>query len=229
MSRYDSLGDRMKGYENVSRHYLMRRTPVVLRLDGKAFHSYTKNFDKPYSKPLHDIRKEVLSRLCKSIQGAVIGYAQSDELSIILKDWQSLETSAWFDNGLQKIVSVTASMCTANWNYLAWRDNLTSKMAMFDCRAFNIPREEVTNYLLWRQQDWERNSIQMLAQSLYSHKQLQGKSCPQLVAMIEEEHGIVWGNLESWKKQGEWWLEGEEINYDFLVKNNRESLDGIVA
>jgi tRNA(His) 5'-end guanylyltransferase len=229
MSRYDSLGDRMKGYENISRHYLMRRTPVVIRLDGKAFHSYTKNLDKPYSEALHTIRQEVLERLCKSLQGAVIGYAQSDELSIILKDWQSLETSAWFDNNLQKIVSVTSSMCTANWNYLAHWKNLTTKLAMFDCRAFNIPKEEVANYLLWRQQDWERNSIQMLAQSLYSHKQLQNKSCAQLVTMFEQEHGIVWGNLESWKKQGEWWVDGELIEGDFLVKNNRELLDGIMA
>lgn len=224
-----SLGDRMKGYENVNRNYLMKRVPVIVRLDGKAFHTYTKKCDKPFDQNLHEIRLKTLKYLCENVQGCIIGYSQSDEISLVLKDFETFTTSAWFDYNIQKIVSVTASMCTMAWNtaaheYANWR-KLTPD-ALFDSRAFNLPKEEVVNYLIWRQQDWERNSVQMLAQSLYSHKQLHGKSCKILVAMIEEDHGIVWGNLECWKKQGEIWVDGELGSGIF--KDNRKNLEAII-
>jgi len=223
-----SLGDRMKGYENVNRNYLMKRTPVIIRLDGKAFHTYTRGCDKPYDEQLHEVRKNTLQYLCENIQGCIIGYSQSDELSLVLKDWQTFTTSAWFDNNLQKIVSVSASMCTMFWNrqanlFVNW--NKIEPNAVFDSRAFNVPREEVVNYLIWRQQDWERNSVQMLGQSLYSQKQLHGLSCPQIITKVEEGHGIIWGNLEPWKKQGEVWIKDIGIVPDFIFKNNREMLE----
>jgi tRNA(His) guanylyltransferase len=227
-----SLGDRMKGYENVNRNYLMKRTPVIIRLDGKAFHTYTKDCDRPFDPNLHDIRQNALDYLCKNIQGAIIGYSQSDELSIVLKDWQTFTTSAWFDNNIQKICSVSASMCTMLWNieagaYKNWEK--VSPNAVFDSRVFNVPKEEVVNYLLWRQQDWERNSVQMLAQSLYSHKQIQGISNDALVGKIEQEFGIVWGNLESWKKQGEVWIKDLGLVENCLFKNEREQLEKLIG
>lgn len=193
------LGDRMKGYENISRHKLMRRTPVIIRLDGKCFGSYTKNCDRPYDEDLHNIRYNTMQYLVDNIQGCILGYSQSDEISLVLKDWQTLQTDAWFDNNLQKICSITASMTTAYWNNFTNRnwyedseDNQKfTQLAMFDSRAWNLPKEEVVNYLVWRQQDNERNSVQMLAQSLYSHKELQGLSCPKLITKIEEDHGII--------------------------------------
>lgn len=234
-----SLGDRMKGYENVNRNYLMKRTPVIIRLDGKSFHTYTRGCDKPYDTQLHEVRKSTLQYLCENIQGCIIGYSQSDELSLVLKDWQTFTTSAWFDNNLQKIVSVSASMCTMKWNSNVIKENYFPYLggymetegqtllpnAVFDSRAFNVPREEVVNYLIWRQQDWERNSVQMLGQSLYSQKQLQGLSCPQIITKVEEEHGIVWGNFEPWKKQGEVWIKDIGIVPDFIFKDNREMLE----
>ncbi len=228
MTTKKSLGDRMKGYENIPRHYLMKRTPVIIRLDGKAFHTYTRSCKKPYDVSLHYTRSCVLEYLCTNIQGVIIGYAQSDEISLVLKDWQTYNTSAWFDNNLQKLVSVSASMCTMKWNSIASICGPLSPNAMFDSRAFNLPKEEVVNYLIWRQQDWERNSIQMLAQSFYSPKQMHGVNCAQLVTKVEQEHGVIWGNLEPWKKQGEVWLPGGLIHEGYLFKDNRTDLDNLL-
>lgn len=219
-----SLGDRMKGYEHVNRNFLIKRMPVVIRLDGKAFHTYTKDLDRPYSTCLYDARRATLEYLCNNIQGVLIGYSQSDEISLVLKDWTTLKTQSWFDGNLQKICSISASMCTMEWNNIAYDTLSLGNTALFDSRVFNLPKEEVVNYLLWRQQDWERNSVQMLAQSLYAHKELQGKSCPELVTKIEEEFGIIWGNLEPWQKQGEVWFDGA-IQEDFLFKENRALLE----
>ncbi|ULG01483.1 hypothetical protein phiA019_0138 [Aeromonas phage phiA019] len=205
-----SLGDRMKKYEKVAKTNLMQRTPVIIRLDGKAFHTYTKNCDKPFDQDLHNIRKEVLEYLCENIQGCVLGYSQSDEITLVLKDWYTYSSQAWFDNSVQKLCSISASMATAMWNSLVYKYKLQDKfsgLAVFDARCFNIPINEVVNCLIWRQQDWERNSVQMLARSFYSQKQCHGKSCKDLVTKIEEEQGVVWGNLATWQKRGEFWFD----------------------
>lgn len=224
-----SLSDRMKVYERVPSTKLIARTPVIIRLDGKAFHTYTRGMDKPFDKDLHVVRKEVLNNLCDNIQGALFGYSQSDEISIVLKDWETFTTSSWFDSKVQKLCSVSASMATAYWQQesslldserVEGCDKFSNKTALFDSRCFNLPREEVLNYLIWRQQDWERNSVQMIAQSLYSHKSLQNKSCKTLITMLEEEHGIVWGELPSWQKRGEYWEKGEGIIECPLFKNS---------
>jgi tRNA(His) 5'-end guanylyltransferase len=217
-----SLGDRMKSYERVTRTNLMRRTPVVIRLDGKAFHTYTHGMEKPFSQTLSDVRKETLDYLCNSVQGCVLGYSQSDELSLVLKDWNKFNTSAWFDNNIQKITSISASMCTMKFNKLMTSKGY-DKEALFDSRVFNLPIEEVPNYLIWRQQDWERNSVQMLARSKYSQKECHKKSCKNLITMLEEDYNIVWGNIPVHQKQGEIWFEGK-IQEDFIFKDNRERL-----
>lgn len=217
-----SLGDRMKTYEKVSAIKLMRRTPVIIRLDGKAFHTYTRDMDKPFDKDLSEVRYQTVKMLVDNVQGCVLGYSQSDEISLLLKDWDTFQSQAWFDNKLQKIVSVVASMCTAYWqqncNLLdgertSGSDKFAGKTALFDARAFNVPKEDVVNYFLWRQIDWERNSIQMLAQSVYSHKQLQGVSCKELVTKLEDEKGIIWGNLHPVQKLGETYVKGSDETY----------------
>lgn len=161
-----------------------------------------------------------------------MGYSQSDEISLILKDWQTFNTSAWFDNNIQKITSISASMCTAKWNNLRalLRDKTPlSDMALFDARTWNVPREEVVNYLIWRQQDWERNSVQMLAQSFYSQKRLHGVNAKDMITLVEQEQGIIWGELENWKKQGEFYFRGkEEIEENFIVKENRDLIEKII-
>jgi tRNA(His) guanylyltransferase len=227
-----SLGDRMKEYESVPRTYLMRRTPVIIRLDGKAFHTYTRRAAKPYSEDLHFLRKKTLMYLVNNIQGCIFGYSQSDEISLVLKDWQTLNTEAWFDNNVQKIVSVAASICTAQWNFqkqlLMGMEGLPN-IAEFDARAWNVPREEAINYLLWRQQDWERNSVQMLASSIYSQKQLHGVSARNMKTMVEKDHGIVWGDLEPWKKQGEFYHRGKvDIEPEINIKASRRVLEELL-
>ena len=179
-----SLGDRMKGYENINRNHLISRMPVILRLDGKAFHTFTKGFDKPYDKIMAKSMESTMRYLCENIQGCVLGYTQSDEITLVLVDYQTFDTTSWFDNNIQKMVSVAASMATLEFNRVFGRltngfggyvhEKAVNKGACFDCRAFNVPKEEVTNCVLWRQQDAIRNSIQALGQAHFSHKELHG-------------------------------------------------------
>ena len=224
-----SLGDRMKGYESAFKHKVISRMPVVIRLDGKAFHTYTKSCDKPFDKDLHDIRVATMKYLCENIQGCIIGYSQSDEITLVLKDYTTYKTCAWFDNQIQKIVSIAASMCSSYWNSLVVsNDKYKEKfkgLAFFDARVFNLPTNEVVNCLLWRQQDWERNSVQMLARSFYSQKQCHGKSCKDLIVMREQEQGVVWGELESWKKRGEFYFDGRVHDTTPIFKEYRSILD----
>ena len=167
----DTLGDRMKGYEDASRIYLPRRLPVIIRLDGKAFHTWTRGLPRPYCQSLMEAMNEVAKTLCNQVQNTVLAYTQSDEISLVLIDYQDIKTTAWFDNNLQKMASVSAGIASAKLTALSptifggLRDGL--KEAVFDSRVFVLPPHEVSNYLIWRQQDWNRNSLAMLAQSLF--------------------------------------------------------------
>ena len=229
----DSLGDRMKAYEVVSKTRLVNRMPVIIRLDGKAFHTFTRGFRKPFDELLNKTMQETMKYLCENIQGCVLGYTQSDEITLVLIDYQNLNSSAWFDYEVLKLTSVSASLATYAFNKYFTKavselsNNLdldkvlhpstvtekreklvetykkaASKGAYFDSRVFNIPKEEVTNCVYWRQLDAERNSVSSLAQSLFSHKSLQGLSTKKLIEKIETEKGIVWGNLPTTQKRG---------------------------
>lgn len=232
----DNLGDRMKTYENVTRTYLTRRTPVIIRIDGKAFHSFTRGFEKPFDNVFVKAMQQTMKYLCENIEGCVLGYTQSDEITLVLCDYKKLTSQAWFDNNIQKICSVSASMATMAFN-LAFRQNVkewdvdcyadmdatclsrsrvqydrsrvqydkyVSKFdtAMFDSRVFNIPKEEVNNCLLWRQQDATRNSIQSVAQANFSHRQLECKNCKELQEMLLQEKGIDWNTYPTYLKRG---------------------------
>lgn len=205
MSRRDSLGDRMKEYyEKRGRNYLTRRTPVILRLDGKAFHTYTKGFERPFSKPLSDLMTDTALFLCKNIQGAKLCYTQSDEITILITDFDDLKTDAWFDYETSKINSIASSLATAKFNQLVQKrlPGRADKLAFFDCRSFNIPREEVMNCFRWRYQDWLRNSIQMLSQAHFSHRELHGKNKSDMHEMLFTEKGINWNDLDPLWKNG---------------------------
>lgn len=116
-NKRDSLGDRMKNnYENRAKTYLLRRTPVIIRLDGKAFHTFTRGFAKPFDARLMRVMQETTLELCKNIQGCVFGYTQSDEITLVLVDYNALDTDAWFDYSVEKMCSVAASMCTLYFN-----------------------------------------------------------------------------------------------------------------
>ena len=236
MNKRDSLGDRMKAnYENVSRTYLTRRTPVIIRLDGKSFHTFTRGFNRPFDALLANTMQSTMKYLCENIQGCVLGYTQSDEITLVLCDYQNINTSAWFDYNVQKMCSVAASMATMafncffkeemdefkNENYVilgsgqheGWFSSHCAELwnayekaytrgAMFDARCFNIPKEEVCNCLIWRQQDATRNSIQMVGQYYFPHATLQRKSNKELQDMLMLEKGINWNDYSSIFKRG---------------------------
>lgn len=216
----DAIGDRMKDYENCYRIYLPKRQAVIVRLDGKAFHSFTKGFDRPYDVIFAKAMWETARKLCENVGGCVFGYTQSDEITLVLVDYNSIKTEPWFGNNLQKIVSVSASMATYFFND-AFRNAIRSeansaacetsvhvraameKMAVFDARAFIVPREEVVNCLYWRQLDCVRNSIQLMGQSNFSHNELQGKNCDEIQEMLFSQRGINWAKMTpQWFRNG---------------------------
>ena len=220
-----SLATRMKDYESVSKTRLTRRTPVIIRIDGKAFHTFTKGMRRPFDYVLTETMRETTRYLCENIQGCVLGYTQSDEISLVLVDYKTFETSAWFDNEVQKICSVSASMATMAFNKFfrryvenlyyntkvamtdeeerKWYELYESKfdIAMFDARCFNLPKEEVTNYIYWRQLDAMRNSIQAVGQANFSQTQLNLKSCNDIKDMLKQK-GINWDDFPTGLKRG---------------------------
>ena len=273
MSKSDSLGDRMKvNFEVRTRTFLPRRTNTIIRLDGKAFHTYTRGLERPYDLDFMSDMDETAKFLCENIQGCKLAYVQSDEISLLLTDFEDITTEAWFDGNVQKMVSISASMAAAKFNQLRtmrsphntyiedimmeWRasgmsweeiDKLrksdpynrlpkysgsnnqfmtmltkardarivstesfieeyqkeVNKLAFFDSRVFTIPDPiEVENMFIWRQQDATRNSIQMAAQSMFSHKELQGVTCNQLQEKMWTEKQVNWNDYPEGFKRG---------------------------
>lgn len=226
-NKKDSLGDRMKAnYENRAKTYLVRRMPVIIRLDGKAFHTFTRGLKKPYDEIFHNTMNETMKYLCENIQGCKLGYTQSDEITLLLTDYDTLTTDAWFDNNVQKICSVSASMATMAFNKFfrqglsdycdammalqdfdlkdKYLDALYNKLdiAMFDSRCFNIPVEEVTNCFIWRQNDATRNAIRMLGYCHYSSKAIENVSNDQLQDMLMTQKGINFNDMPTEFKRG---------------------------
>jgi len=222
----DSLGDRMKeNYENRSQSSLPRNTYSIIRLDGKAFHTFTKGLQRPFDSQLMSDMDNTAKFLCEEVQGCKMAYVQSDEISLLLADFDTITTDAWFDGKVQKICSVSASLATAKFNQLRMildskliskldepfgtrytmlsNVPLNAKLAFFDSRVFTIPHiEEVVNYFVWRQQDATRNSIQMAAQFVFSHKELQGVNCNNLQEKLWKEKQINWNDYPVGFKRG---------------------------
>ena len=218
----DELGKRMKEYyEGIPKTKLMRRTPVAIRIDGKAFHTFTRGFKRPFDEILIKSMQETMKYLCENIQGCVLGYTQSDEITLILTDYKKLNSSAWFDYEVQKMCSIAASMATLAFNqsfrkaieeyfneyttsedYFITMCRALDKGAMFDARVFSVPKEEVANLIYWRQLDATRNSIQMVGQANFSHKELHNKSCNMIQDMLMSEKGINWNDYPTYQKRG---------------------------
>ena len=229
------LDTRMKKYEYITRTHLVPKTPVIIRIDGKSFHTFTRHLKKPFDEIFVQSMKKTMEYLCKNIQGCVLGYTQSDEISLLLIDYQKIDSDSWFDYNIQKCVSVAASMATMAFNkifreyadeYIKARNAALKKLvvtaddhredtfyclalreacnkgAMFDARCFNLPKEEVTNYFFYRQNDATRNSIQALGQANFSHRELHGKSCNEIQNMLMMQRGTNWNNLWTDLKRG---------------------------
>lgn len=241
----NSLGDRMKKYEYVTRTHLLPRTPVIIRIDGRAFHTFTRGFVKPFDDVFAKAMLTTMKYLCENIQGCVLGYTQSDEISLILIDYKELDSQGWFDYNIQKCTSVAASMATLQFNrsfvrnansymcskscYYVEDPEVTKQIdiyykaaingATFDARAFNLPKEEVTNYLLWRQNDATRNSINMVGFANFSPKQMHGKSCSEIQDMLMLEKGINWNNFPTVFKRGSCCLRKP----DFVINDTHDN------
>jgi len=212
-------------YESRSRLYLTRRTPVIIRLDGKAFHTYTRGFNKPFDEDLIQDMVDTAIYLCKNIQGAKCGYVQSDEISILITDYDTLQTDAWFNYEVQKMTSISAGDAAGRFNQLRllrvasrtedgnWINDYLESMTLanFDSRVFNIPKEEVSNYFLARQKDAVKNSIAMLAQSLYSPKELHGVNESQMQELTFQK-GHNWNDLHWSKKRGSFIVKNTYVN-----------------
>lgn len=184
----EALGDRMKNnYERPARRVLTRRMPVIVRVDGRAFHTYTRGMERPFDLRMVQAMVKAATNTAGEMQGFKLGYVQSDEASFLLTDYDTFETQPWFGNVQNKIESITASLMTAYFN----RAMETSRLATFDARAFSIPQEEIANYFLWRALDWERNSVQMYAQGHFSPKQLHGQGRADQHEMLHTK-GLNW-------------------------------------
>lgn len=212
----DALGDRMKDqYEDRTRIALPRRTYTIIRVDGKAFHTFTKGCKKPFDYHLMNTMDCTTAFMCENIQGVALAYTQSDEISLLLTDFAKTTSDAWFDGNLQKMASVAASIATVGFNKELLRTKLVGQgfggihqvledfnFAMFDARIFTIPDPvEVENYFIWRQTDAVRNSIQMAARAVYSHKELNGKNTSDLQDMLMAKD-INWNSYTSGEKRG---------------------------
>ena len=271
MDRSD-LANRMKEfYETIPKTKLMRRCPVVVRLDMRTGHTFCRGFERPFDEVFIKSMQETAKYMCENVQGCVLSYQQSDEISLILVDYKKLNSSAFFDYEVQKVCSITASMATMafnkyfsinmdNWGYdnmPGWIDGGTNekinpqlkklcdsyiaaneKGAMFDSRCFNIPKEEVTNYIYWRQLDASRNSIQMVGQADFSHKELHKKTTNQIQDMLMTQKGINWNDFPAYQKRGSCCIKeiyyvgknGEEVpvedsNKDDVTKRSRWIID----
>jgi tRNA(His) 5'-end guanylyltransferase len=187
----DELGNRIKSYyEDPARVLLPRKTWVIIRVDGKGFHTFTRDLERPYSQALADGLDRAAVFVAEQMAGCALGYGQSDEYSFLMTDFGRDESRMWFDGSVQKIASVTASLFTAGFH----RGYAAAGYAAFDARVFAIPnRKEVERYFLWRQADATRNSLNMLASAHYTHAELLGKSAA-------EKHDLLHAKGENWAK-----------------------------
>ena len=186
-----TLGDRMKAFEHTYRQYLPRRTYTLLRLDGRAFHTFTRGLHKPFDLSLVEAMNETAITLCKEITGTQFAYVQSDEISLLVTDFENHETQQWLGGNLAKTLSISASVATATFNH--HMSTLRDMHAHFDARVWTMSdRAEVANYFVWRQRDCIKNSVSMVAQSYFSHRELEGLNTDQRKIALKDVHDIDW-------------------------------------
>lgn len=205
----------MKDYERVTKHALTPRMPTIIRVDGKAFHTFTKRLNKDVdpscatgpSEKMHAVMARTTRAMCNQMQNVALAYTQSDEISFLLRDYDKLETQQWFGGKIQKIASVSAGMASAYFNFF-WNDEMETEpaglkdVALFDARVFQIPKEDVTNYFVWRQKDAVRNSINFIARLYFSHKELHKRDIKNVQEMLWQVHHINWNDFDVWKRRG---------------------------
>ena len=214
----DNMGDRMKEYENSFKTFLPRRLPLIIRCDMRAGHTYTRGFDRPFDPIFHEAMVETAKSLCKQIDGTKLAYTQSDEISLLVTNNDTVETQPWFNNNQQKIVSISAAIASVSFHNAICstvvnklEDSINKDIynkyiahlsdVIFDSRVFALPEDEIANYFYWRQLDCSRNSVQMVARSVFSHRQLKNKKNDEVKEMLLQK-GINWNDYEPWMKSG---------------------------
>lgn len=209
---YDTLSKRMKEYEATSKNCLVLGTPKVIRLDMRAGHTFCKKLNRPFDDTFAECMVMATLELCKEIPGVVMGYTQSDEISLVLNDiTKNGKFKCFFDGKVQKMVSLSASICTIAFNR-AWmkkskelggvyKDN--NWKAQFDSRVWSLPNtNEVHNYLLWRQNDATRNSIQMVGHAIFTDAEMHKKKNNDIQDMLMIQKGINWNDFPARHKRG---------------------------
>jgi len=194
-----SIGNRMKfNYEFPYQFRLPHRLPIIIRIDGKSFHTLAKRmkWEKPFDLEFIKNMQDMVLELCQEIMNVKLVYLQSDEASFLLIDYEQIETQPWFRNELQKLCSVTAGLASSKMSLKLSRE------AVFDARVFVIPPLEVCNYFIWRQQDWVRNSINMVARSYFSHKSIHGLNCKEIQDKLWKEMEVNWNDFPALLKRG---------------------------
>lgn len=250
------LAKRMKDYEIRDRYFLQKRIPVAIRVDMRAGHTFTRGFKRPFDDIFMKSMQETAKYMCENMGNAKFAYVQSDEITIILVDYDKLETDCWFNYRTDKLCSISASMATMAFNKFFERNaenyiqncatdyetdglygkgtleyqlcgiytKAIEKGAMFDARCFNIPKEEVTNLVYWRQLDAARNSIQMVGQANFSHSELQGKNCNEIQDMLHELRGINWNDYSVYLKRGTCVIKkeitSEDMRSEWVIDDN---------
>ena len=202
MSYKDPIGDRIKKYESAASSVMIDGTPKIIRLDGKAFHTWVKKagMNKPFDIYMMGFMVAGAKGLMEEIGGnARFAYIQSDECTVVMNDKLQLNSQPWFGNKVQKITSVASSVYTAHFNQQA----NDKPLAYFDARVFEVPSiVEMRNTVLWRQFDAQKNSVSMYAQSMFSHKELQGKNTGEMKEMMKIIKDFDWGEANPWTQRG---------------------------
>lgn len=201
MTTAKSLGDRMKAYERAFDHRLPNRMPVIIRVDGRAFHTWTRGLQTPMSEGLMEVMDSAAHQIVSEADGGVFAYVQSDEISVLVHTYRQFSSEPWLANRLQKLASIAASTAGSVVSMQSGALHGFPRLASFDGRAFVLPESEVCNYFLWRQRDCERNSVLSLAQHHFSAKQMHKKNCGELQDMIHEA-GDNWNNWPTGFKRG---------------------------
>ena len=212
----DDFGNRMKAYEKLSESVLIPNLPIVVRLDGKGFSKYTKKMKRPYDEVLSNLMSDTCVHLMGKYSHIVCAYTQSDEITLIMKN--EYDKPVEFNGRLQKLCSIlageTSSFFAVNASKLGL--NETNQYPVFDCRIFNVPSWiEASNVILWREQDASKNSVQMLGQHNFSHKQLHGLKGNQIQEKLLLEKDINWNDYPTFFKRGTYIVKELDETYNY--------------
>lgn len=215
----EDIGDRMKGYEKINSYQLLPKVPVIARIDGKAFHTFCRGLEKPYDVRLNKLMKDTCYELVKKTH-AIVGYTQSDEISLVW-NYSGINQQMHFKGKVEKLTSILASIATEyfNRNKHELLPEKANTPAYFDCRVFNVPfTYEVVNYLIWRELDATRNSIQSAGQYYFSHKQLHGKSTSQIQEMLFKNFNVNWNDYPVFFKRGTYMTKNGRLRIPPILK-----------